>query len=397
MSSLSDFDLLKKLGVEVDKRTKRSRSSLEERFIASFSEIQDFYALNGRAPIHHESLTILERRYAVRLDKIKANPECFDLLKPLDYQGILIKQEDENYKKADNLSDTDLLNLLGRAPDSSDLTELKFVRSQADRRAAEEVANRESCKDFSVFKSLFKQIKKDLSEGTATAITLQRQPSIKEKDLFILGGQMAYVAEVGEKFIHKYGDEDARLRVVFDNATESKMLLRSLQRALHKDATSRVINRNILGPLFSSEATEDDIHSGTIYVLRSESDNPIISRNRENIHKIGVTKSSVKKRIANASTDPTFLMANVKIVCSYHLFNISPKKLESLIHRIFSPARLEIKIQDRFGNKVSPMEWFLVPLDVIDEAVERIKDGSIKNLTYDPESAKLVNLKDKFA
>jgi hypothetical protein len=122
----------------------------------------------------------------------------------------------------------------------------------------------------------------------------------------------------------------------------------------------------------------------------SKSDNPIVAANRDLIHKIGVTGGDVAKRIANAKLDPTFLLADVEIVATYKLFNISRTKLENLIHRIFDPARLDIEIKDRFGNPVIPREWFLVPLFVIDDAVEKIKDGTITGYVYDPNSVRLV-------
>jgi hypothetical protein len=38
---------------------------------------------------------------------------------------------------------------------------------------------------------------------------------------------------------------------------------------------------------------------------------------------------------------------------------------------------------------VKPREWFVVPLHVIDEAVARIRDGSITGCAYDPQTATL--------
>jgi hypothetical protein len=97
----------------------------------------------------------------------------------------------------------------------------------------------------------------------------------------------------------------------------------------------------------------------------------------------------VERRVANARLDPTFLMADVEVVATYELYNINRPRLENLIHRIFGAARLDIKIKDRFGNLVTPREWFLVPLFVIDEAIERIKDGTITGYVYDPKMARL--------
>lgn len=135
---------------------------------------------------------------------------------------------------------------------------------------------------------------------------------------------------------------------------------------------------------------EGDEASGTIYVLQSQSDHPTVAQNRELVHKIGVTNMSVKQGIAGAHLQPTFLMAGVDVVATYEVYNISRTKLENLIHRIFDPARLEIEIADRFGRPVVPREWFLVPLFVINEAVEKIRDGTTASCIYDPKQAKLV-------
>ena len=178
--------------------------------------------------------------------------------------------------------------------------------------------------------------------------------------------------------------------MIYSNVTESNLLLRSLQRALYKDETSRRVSEPAAGPLFSAEADDGDLASGTIYVLRSKSDHPVVAANRDILHKIGVTGGDVERRIANAALDPTFLMADVEIVATYELYNINRSKLENLIHRIFDPARLDIEIMDRFGQPVIPREWFLAPLFVINEAVDRIRDGTITGYVYDPKTAALV-------
>jgi len=168
------------------------------------------------------------------------------------------------------------------------------------------------------------------------------------------------------------------------------MLMRSLQRALHKDEAGRRITDPTAGPLFSDHTADGDEASGTIYVLRSKSSLPIVTENRDVLHKIGVTSGKVERRIANAKLDPTFLMAEVEIVATYELYNINRSKLENLIHRIFDPVRLDIEIKDRFGNPITPREWFLVPLFAIDQAVEKIRDGSIADYRYIPQEAALV-------
>jgi len=391
-----DDALLAELGVEVEAKKEAARTPREERIIAGFEEIQRFVTEHGRAPQHGEDRDIFERLYAVRLDRLRAQPDCRALLEPLDDQGLLASVEPALADTPDDISDDELLAQLGvdaTAPD--DITELRHVRSAADKRAAEEIANRERCEDFDRFKPLFDVLQNDIDTGARITQPIRKDAGFLKTDIragefFILGGQIAYVAEVGESFKAPNGESDARLRVIYSNGTESNLLLRSLQRALYKDDTSRRVSEPSAGPLFASESEADDLASGTIYVLRSESDNPIVVANRDLVHKIGVTSGDVTKRIANAKLDATYLLADVEIVASYKLFNISRTKLENLIHRIFDPARLDIAIRDRFGNPVIPREWFLVPLFVIDDAVEKIKDGTITSYIYDPAAARLV-------
>ena len=171
---------------------------------------------------------------------------------------------------------------------------------------------------------------------------------IEKGRFFIVGGQKAYVADMRRNHYHKpRAHRCARLRVIFDNGTQSNMLMRSLQRAMNKDEAARRITDPTAGPLFSDQTIDGDEASGTIYVLRSKSDHPLVAENRDLVQKIGVTNMSVEKRIAGAQLQPTFLMANVEIVATYELYNINRTKLENLIHRIFEPARLDIEIIDR--------------------------------------------------
>lgn len=312
------------------------------------------------------------------------------LLSPLDHQGLLAKVEVPSAAPVETMDGDELLAELEVAAGSSDITELRHVRTSADKRAAEEIANRERCEDFDRFKPLFRQVQEEIESGVRETRPFELKAEIRPGSWFIVGGQKAYVAEMGDVFTNAQGRTDARLRVIFDNGTQSNMLMRSLQRALHKDEAGRRVTDPVAGPLFSNKYAEDDQAAGTIYVLRSKSDHPTIAANRDLIHKIGVTNMSVDQRIAGARLQPTFLMADVEVVATYELYNISRIKLEKLIHRLFDPACLDIEVKDRFGNPVVPREWFLVPLFVIDEAVEKIRKGAISDFRYDPKSASLV-------
>ncbi|WP_341234084.1 GIY-YIG nuclease family protein [uncultured Sulfitobacter sp.] len=384
-----DDELLAELGVEVETRKAVTRTPREERIIAGFEEIQRFAEEHGSAPQHGEERDIFERLYAVRLDRIRELQECRELVEPLDETGLLTGAAKVPLADAEELDDDALLAELGIEVEAPPITELKHVRSTAEKKAAEEVASRDRCEDFDSFKPLFEQVQKELDSGLRDTRPFEMKAEIEKGRFFIVGGQKAYVADKGETTITDQGRTDARLRVIFDNGTESNMLMRSLQRALNKDEAGRRITEPTAGPLFSDQTIDGDEASGTIYVLRSKADHPLVAENRELVHKIGVTNMSVEKRIAGAHLQPTFLMANVEIVATYELYNINRTKLENLIHRIFEPARLEIEIMDRFGRPVVPREWFLVPLFAIKEAVERIKDGTISSYVYDPTAAKL--------
>ncbi|MBB4303370.1 hypothetical protein GGD81_002413 [Rhodobium orientis] len=388
-------DLRAELADFAQSEKKIGRTPREERIIAGFEEIQRFVDEHGHEPQHGEDRDIFERLYAVRLDRLRALEECRSLLALFDRQDLLTGAEATVPASAEEMDADALMAELAGAAGESEITELRHVRSAAEKRAAEEIANREPCPDFDRFKPLFEQVRIDLDSGVRTTRQFVKdagflKADINEGQFFILGGQVAYVAEVGETFRAPNGENDARLRVVYSNGTESNLLRRSLQRALYKDEAGRRITEPTAGPLFTGDSDDEDIASGTIYVLRSKSDHPVVAANREVLHKIGVTGGDITRRLANAKLDPTFLMADVEVVATYTLYNINRAKLENLIHRIFGPARLDIEIRDRFGNPVVPREWFLVPRFVVDDTVEKIKDGTITEYAYDPSSARLV-------
>jgi T5orf172 domain len=390
MPKFSDDELLDALGVEQEIAKTSTHSPSEERIIAGFEEIQRFVERYGRTPQNDEDNDVFERLYAVRLDRLREQEECRALLVSLDYQGLLKMAKIEPIDPLEPLDDDDLLAELEGKAGHSGITELRHVRSRAEIQAAEEIAKREKCKDFSSFRPLFDQAERELNSGVRQTRLFGKDASVNKGNFFILGGQLVYVAEKGDEFKAPNGHSDARLRVIYSNGTESNLLLRSLQRALYKDEAGRRLTEPDAGPLFSTTWDEDDIESGTIYVLRSLSNHPFVAEHRKLIHKIGVTGGKVETRIANAAQDATYLLADVEVVASYKLAGINRAKLEGIFHRIFTPVKLDLTINDRFGRPVRPKEWFLVPLHVIDEAVHRIRDGSITNVVYDPKTASLV-------
>jgi len=393
MAEMNDDELLEALGVEPIAPETACHTPREERIIAGFEDILRFYQAHGHAPQHGEERDIFERLYAVRLDRIRQLPEAKTLLADLDTPGLLTGTA-ATVANVDALDEDALLAELGvTAPsgDQDNITVLRHVRSHIEKKAAEEIADRKPCEDFDRFKPLFAEAESDLKAGTKLSQPFGKDASIEQGDFFVLGGQLVYVAEVGDVFRTPNGEPDARLRVIYSNGTESNLLLRSLQRALYKDEGGRRLTVLDAGPLFGDTKEPDDIATGTIYVLRSLSSDPYVAEYRELIHKIGVTGGRVETRIANAEQDATYLLAGVQVVATYNLHNINRVKLENIFHRLFGAAQLELTIKDRFGHPVKPREWFLVPLQVIDEAVQHIRDGSITTMVYDPITARLVS------
>lgn len=389
-----DIELLGELGVEADPVATGGRTAKEQRIIAGFEEIERWIAEHGCPPAHGESRDIFERLYAVRLDRIRESAECRALLAGLDAKGLLEPHGEPSESRVQEApGDYELLAALGVATEPvDDVTKLVHVRPREEIKAAEEIAHRNPCKDFALFKPLFEKVQQELNSGERPTLPYKDNAETKKGDLFILDGQKVVVAEMGEPFVSDYGRPDRRLRVVYDNATESDLLLRSLQRALNKDKASRRITEPDFGPLFSADAAEDDLPTGYIYVLRSKSENPFVAEHRSVIHKIGVTGGDVKSRVANAKKDPTYLLADVEIVATFKLANINRQRLEALLHKFFGSARLDLKLQDRFNGQVEPREWFLVPLPVIEQAIEMLREGSIGNFRYDPTTARVVEV-----
>lgn len=384
---MTDDELLAELGIDLAPKQVRARTPREERIIAGFEDIVKFREEHGRAPQHGEGRDIFERLYAVRLDRLRALPECRELLAEMDAHGLL----DGDLGDAP-LDDDALLAELGiDAKVEDDITQLRNVRSATERKAAEEIATAQRCEDFDRFKPLFDQVQAELEKGVRTTRRFGRDASIDVTDFFILRGQLAYVAEIiGEPIKAANGQNDARLRVIYSNGTESDLLRWSLQRALYKDEGGRRVTEPTAGPLFDAPEESEHLETGTLYVLRSRSTHPTIAAHRDLVHKIGITGGSVERRIAGAIDDPTFLLAEVDVIATYKLLDIDRPKLERLIHRVLDSVRFDAELTDRFGKPFRPREWFLVPLPVIDEIVQRIENGTLTGMKYDRQTASLV-------
>lgn len=271
---------------------------------------------------------------------------------------------------------------------SEALTTIRHVTPAEDRLVPDHKAEFYPCHDFDRFREMFERTQAALESGEREVrpINFNEEVRVDEGSLFIRKGLLTYVAEKAE-MTARAGKRDHRLRIIFSNGMESDPLLSSFRKALADDPTARAIHRHGLGAMDPDwEADRIDL-TGTVYVVRSKSKDPAIAAVSGILLKIGVTTQEVRRRIADARNDPTFLLAPVELVATYDLVNLSWRKVEGLLHRFFDAARpRDLWITDRFDRKVYPREWFYVLPEHVSRAVQAIRDGNLHELEYDPES-----------
>ena len=353
----------------------------DDKLRQAFAEIVEFYLSNGREP-NPLSSEIRERRLGARLEGLRISKERRALLVEIDEFNLLSNSTGQ-VAIGDLLAREPQADPLGLLEEESGLLDMSNL-PKAPRRQEQkgDVAKRKRCKDFERFQPLFRQKHAELSEGLAQLVPFRGIASITAGQFFVLGGLIVFVAEVGETEYQKNKAGDARkrerLRLIFENGTESAMYRQSLAIRLTEGIAGYQI-----APVESDFQLLGDVSTGWVYVLRSLSMNPAIS-SLSHLHKIGFTTQEISKRIANSSKEPTYLMAPVEVVAEYQTYNIKPAALEHLLHRIFSDVRLDISQVGLDGEKYDSTEWFQVPLPVIDEAIELITTGEIVDYMYDP-------------
>lgn len=342
---------------------------------------------------------------ARRLKSILSNPQSISVLRSLDrhmlFESPLLqpspKQKEpepvevsvatENVTSLDDIFNSDALGLLNI--EASDIFDIKHVPA-IEREMPDEIAQRTHCSDFYEFTSIFKRYHANIESKSVEIVPFKSGSQIDEGDVFILRGMLCLVDKIGE--FQGAADEpyNPRLRVIFENGTESNLLLRSLAAALYKDENSRRILKTAsdVENAFQN-ITHKDKRSGVVYIVTTLSDNPALKA-VPNLFKIGYTESTVEERTKNAEKDTAFLESPIRIVASIECFNLNPHRFESLIHGFLSAQRLTIELTGKNGQKYHPKEWFSVPLDTAREVVRRIIDGTIIQYRMDNTRAKIL-------
>lgn len=289
-------------------------------------------------------------------------------------------------EELDELLNDPLLNLSDKEMSLFDIpTDMKLV--QEKREQAEYIAKRKVCEDFERFRNLFVNVYHELQSGRRSLVKLSKTANINPGRFFIISGQMVYLDKLNEKYLNKNNKRyDGRTRCIYENGTESDILLQTLRKGVMDDgfAITETQEETELSMFNSDGLSNNDKVTGYIYVLSSLSTKPEIA-NQQDLYKIGFTINSVEERIANAINEPTYLMAPVKIEASYKIVNMNSHVFETLIHQVLDAVQMKISVTDKSGNVCRPKEWYIVPLPVIETIIHKILDGSITKYVYNPQ------------
>jgi len=390
LQELLDNDPLGLLNIKPSNSPSRNE---DERLVASFQEINEFFEQYKREPKPGNG--IQEHQLHSHLKSIRANPAKSEILKAHDIHGILSSEPQEPVS-IDDIIENDPLGLLD--DDTAGLFELKNIKATEKSRAETDfVARRKPCKDFYKYEQQFKDVQKDLKDGKRKLIVF-KLGNLRQEAYYVHNGILFFVEkiEITKKDHYKPDGtrvrEDGRTRCIFENGTESNMLKRSIEKLLYANGQVVTENADQTNEDFTerfSNITAEDEEAGFIYILKSKSDKKEL-KEIHNLYKIGFSKTTVEDRVKNASQEPTYLMADVRIVMAYKCYNMNPQKLEQLLHNFFGTSCLNFDVFDKDGNRHTPREWFIAPLTIIEQAIHYIISGDIIYYRYDSTNEEIV-------
>lgn len=395
------FDFKKALEVVLndpavaDMKPFRKRPTSSDRLTAVFHKVMDFYEANGRLPqdvpeersIYHNWLGIIKSESKIQqcrqIDEYNLLPQSNDAVKEplIEYTRELTEEErleavlnDPLFSDMQNDDDPGLFDI----PD--------YMRKRLNaRKDAEYVGKRIPCEDFEKYTDSFKVVHEGLKSGRYRLVKFSVK-HLKVGDYFIDDGMIGYLAAFDDEGTNKHGDRDGRTRVIYENGTESDIKYKTITKNLSVTGYSVIDCSEMTEDKFKQcfVLNENDIESGTVYVLRTKSTYPEISAIKD-LYKIGFTVTSVESRIANARKEPTYLCADVEVVATWKVYNVKSSTFEALIHKLFSSVQLQITV-----NGKRPKEWFIVPFKIIEEAINAIISGQL--VEYNPQLKQLIYL-----
>lgn len=385
LKEIFDSDEFNLLNIESSEKVQVKEE--DQRLIDSFQEISNFYEKHERPPGKGQ---IMEFKLYSRLESMKKDPSKVKVLLPYDFYNLLDSANTKSVEPLEIIKD-DPFNILDDDDEDLSIYEMKNV-PKSNRIRPEYMSRRKICQHFEDYESIFSSLHSDLETRKRRLIRFDPNGMV-EGNFYVLNGVVLLVEKLDikeESTSFSSGDRkrlDGRTRCVFDNGTESDMLFRSLVKALQIDGFGV---SELLDNPDETTINESDEEHGFIYILKSRSMLESIRAIR-NLYKIGYSTGDVTKRIRNAKTEPTYLMAEVELVSSFRCYNMNTATLEGKLHAFFNEVRLEIEIFDLDGKSHRPREWFEAPIEVIEEAVNLIVKDNIEDYYYEPNLGQIIS------
>jgi hypothetical protein len=355
--------------------------TLDDRLIESFNEINTFIDEHGHEPTNMRDMN--ERKLVKRLEGIRSDPKKIVALKSYDKHDLLQIEEKPIESLDDILQDNFLADILDADSSALGIFDLKHVKHSSERQATDFVSRRKVCKNFAKYEPLFKQCQAELKSGARKLIKFNEQ-NLVPNTYFVVNGVLGYLETVYDLVKDKNSKFDGRIYCVFENGTESNMLFRSLGKMLYDNGQLVSLSNTESITEFNqgfNVINDGDKSTGYIYILKSKSTNPKVA-NIDNLYKIGYSTIPVEERIKNAETEATYLMASVEIVSVYECYNLNPQKFEHIMHTFFAQACLNLDVFGEESKRYNPREWFILPLSVIEQAIDLIISGDILNYSF---------------
>ncbi|MGG6359623.1 GIY-YIG nuclease family protein [Peribacillus frigoritolerans] len=331
---------------------------------------------DGKEPEKSRDMT--ERKLFSRLKGYRDKPEMIkklaeiDELNLLNSQNTILENPIKNPESLDDILNDDTL--FGKKDKVDSLLDLSRYKRTIN--AADKYSVRKRASHFERYEPLFKLVQKEIANGTRKIIPVDTEKNIIPGKFYIDNGILLYVLSVGDYYIDKNGYRNAKLHLIYENGTENKgILLRSFASNLfdntrHGRMVTEVIS-DVMGETTVEERAAEYLTTGYIYVVKSLSTNPVISK-YQSLYKIGFASGSVEKRISNAENEATYLYAPVKIVATWEVQNFSGRKLETVMHHRFADKQLQISVPTANGKIENPKEWYIVSLEEIEANINDI-------------------------
>mgnify|MGYP001626130932 FL=1 len=228
INSLDDIFNHDDLGLLADVKPIAPKADADAIVLQTFGEVESFFRRHGRLPNNDGNLDekILDRKWQALLN----NKQHCETLRQYDTLNLLRSSEKTERSKAENvvtledIFNSDDLNLLDIG--NTDIFRMEHIPQRAANGSPYEDENnavRKPCIDFWRFETWFKQIHHMLKHGKAHFERLKTETFLQPGDVFLLHGALCYVADFAETEDRKSTRGNRRLRVIYENGTESNI------------------------------------------------------------------------------------------------------------------------------------------------------------------------------